>query len=149
MRVTASLSAPCRADRLFSFVDDLAAYPAWSDLVHRVEPAEPVAEGEAAWSIELRARVGVLARSKRIRMRRTQHDRSGHVAVFERHEIDGKRHSAWVLRAEVSEAHDVSTLSMDLRYDGLLWTGGVLERVLADQITSGRERLIELVSATR
>lgn len=154
MRVTATLSAPCSAERLFAFVDDLAMYPAWCDLVHRVEVTEPDevradgTGGEPAWVIELRARVGPLARSKRIRMRRDVHDRTAHVAVFERSEVDGKRHSTWLLRAEVTESHGVSTLEMDLRYDGLLWTGGALERVLADQITAGRERLIALVSAT-
>jgi hypothetical protein len=43
----------------------------------------------------------------------------------------------------------VSTLTMHLHYGGSLWTGGVLERVLADQITSGRERLREIVATKR
>ena len=38
---------------------------------------------------------------------------------------------------------------MHLHYGGRLWTGGALERVLADQITSGRQRLLDLVATTR
>jgi hypothetical protein len=146
MDVHASLDAPCSADRLFGFVDDLGEYPAWMDLLHRVEPA---AAGEATWQVELRARVGPLARSKRLRMRRTIHDPIAHRVVFERAEADGRRHSPWVLRAEVLEHGDSSTLHMHLHYGGALWTGGVLERVLGDQITNGRERLTTLVSSTR
>jgi hypothetical protein len=141
--VNASLDAPCSPDDLFGFVDDLARYPDWVDLVHR---ATTVGDGE--WQIELRARLGPFARSKQLRMRRTRRDELAHVAVFERHEVDGKQHSAWVLRAEVDPAPEGSVLRMHLHYGGALWTGGVLERALADQITNGRERLLALVRTT-
>ena len=49
----------------------------------------------------------------------------------------------------IVERDGVSTLTMHLHYGGSLWTGGVLERVLADQITSGRERLLQLVATKR
>jgi hypothetical protein len=142
--VRASLEAPCTADELFAFVDDLERYPAWMDLVHR---ADTVGDGE--WQIELRARLGPLARSKRLRMRRTTHDIGRRVVVFERSEVDGKRHSPWVLRAEVLGDGTGACLRMHLHYGGSLWTGGVLERTLGDQITNGRERLLELVRSTR
>ena len=146
MDVHATLDAPCSPDRLFALVDDLALYPSWMDLVHRVDPA---ALEEPSWQVELRARVGPLARSKRLRMRRTVHDTAMHRVVFERAEADVRRHSPWVLRAEVLEHDGASTLHMHLHYGGALWTGGVLERVLADQITGGRERLVALVRSTR
>ena len=145
MDVHASLDAPCRADQLFAYVDDLAQYPLWMDLLHRVEPS---GADEAVWHVELRARVGPFARSKRLRMRRTVHDPATHRVVFERAEADGRTHSPWVLRAEVLEHDGVSTLHMHLHYGGALWTAGVLERVLADQITNGRERLTALVYST-
>lgn len=146
--VHASLEAPCSPDDLFRFVDDLTRYPDWVDLVHR---AAPVEAGDVAgeWQIELRARLGPFARSKQLRMRRAVHDAAGHVVVFERHEVDGKQHAPWVLRAEVTPTADGSALRMHLHYGGALWTGGVLERTLADQITSGRERLLALVHSTR
>jgi hypothetical protein len=146
MDINATLEAPCTADELFAHVDDLARYSEWTTLVHR---AEVDAADPTAWQVELRARMGPLARSKRLRMSRTLRDPLTHVAVFERIEIDGKHHSPWVLRAQVDEVDAVSTLRMHLHYGGALWTGGVLERVLADQITSGRERLLVLVNSTR
>lgn len=144
MDVHASLDADCDADRLFSFVDDLGKYPAWMDLTHRVDADD--GSQPPAWQVELRARVGPLARSKRLRMERSVHDPATHTVVFERAERDGKRHSRWVLRAEVSQSGGHSHLAMHLHYGGALWTGGVLERVLGDQITSGRDRLQQLVS---
>ncbi len=147
MDVHASLEAPCAPDELFRFVDDLTQYPNWVDLVHR---ASAVADASGpVWQIELRARIGPLARSKQLRMRRTTHDTVGHVAVFERDEVDGRRHAPWVLRADVTQVPGGSSLQMHLHYGGALWTGGVLERTLADQITNGRARLQSLVRSTR
>ena len=147
MDVHAALEADCDADTLFAFVDDLDRYPAWMDLVHRVQPLTGDDDSAPAWQVELRARVGPLARSKRLRMQRTVHDTEARRVVFERAEADGKRHSEWVLSAEVGRREGRSTLAMHLHYGGALWTGGVLERVLADQIGNGRDRLAALVSA--
>jgi hypothetical protein len=147
MDVHATLEAPCTPAALFVYVDDLAHYPAWTDLVHLAEPCG-LDDGRPLWQVELRARMGPLARSKRLRMMRVEHDSAACRAVFERCEVDGRRHSPWVLRAEVSAAGAGSVLHMHLHYGGALWTGGLMERVLADQITSGRERLLALVRST-
>ena len=146
MDVHAEVEAPCTPDELFALIDDLVLYPSWIDLVHRAIPdgVEP-----PAWQIELRARVGPLARSKRLRMVRAEHDPEQHRVTFERRESDGRRHSPWVLRAGVRSTSGTSSLHMHLHYGGGLWTGGVLERVLADQITSGRERLLAMLNSTR
>jgi Polyketide cyclase / dehydrase and lipid transport len=145
--VTASMEAPCAPGRLFSFVEVLDDYPAWMPLAHRVAPAETAADGAPAWDVELRARVGPLARSKRLRMVRTVHDPAAGAVVFERRETDGRRHSPWVLRATVVDAGEGSRLDMHLHYGGGLWTGGLMERVLADQITAGRSKLLEQLAA--
>ena len=102
---------------------------------------------ELAWSVDLRGRLGPLARSKRLRMVRTQF-RPDELAVFEHAEADGRRHSAWVLRAEVSAGPTAaeSRLVMGLHYGGSFW-GPVLERLLADEIDASRQRLLALVSA--
>ncbi len=143
MDVVASLEAHCSADTLFELVDDLSTYPQWNGLVHSAV-AEP--GNDQAWDVELRARLGPLARSKRLRMVRTVRDAEAFSVKFERDQADGRNHASWVLGATIVERDGLSTLTMHLHYGGSLWTGGALERVLADQITSGRERLIELVA---
>jgi len=146
MDVTASLDSPCSAERLFELVDDLSTYPQWNGLVHSAV-AEPGTD--AAWTIELRATLGPMARSKKLRMVRTVRDSKTCTVRFERDQADGRKHSPWVLDAKIVEHDGMATLTMQLHYGGSLWTGGVLERVLTEQITSGRERLLELVATTR
>ena len=140
MDVRASLEANCDPSRLFDLVNDLASYPQWMDLVHRVEPL-----GGDAWNVELRAKVGPFARSKRLRMVRTLSEPNSHVR-FERVEEDGRSHAEWVLTATIDSVGSACTLTMHLHYGGSLFTGGVLERVLADKIEAGRSRLATLVS---
>lgn len=147
MDVSASLQAPCDEATLFAHVDELTDYPAWMPLAHRVQPTAAEPDGRPAWNVELRARVGPFARSKRLRMVRTEHDVAGATARFERVEHDGRQHSPWVLEAHVVAVDDGCRLDMHLHYGGALWTGGVMERVLADQIVAGRERLLSMVSA--
>ncbi len=139
MDVRASLDANCDASRLFDLVADLASYPQWMDLVHRAEPL-----GNNAWEVELRAKVGPFARSKRLRMVRTVAEPNSLVR-FERVEVDGRQHAPWVLTARIESVGSQCTLTMHLHYGGALFTGGVLERVLADKIENGRARLVELV----
>ena len=146
MDVTARTLVACSPSDLFSFVDDLSRYPEWIDLVHAADPVD----GDApTWLVELRASVGPLARSKRLRMIRADHDPVNHFVRFQRAELDGRRHSPWVLEADIAEMSAGSSLTMRLHYGGSLWTGGVMERVLADQISSGQRRLSELASPTR
>jgi hypothetical protein len=148
MEIRRSLFAPCGPDRLFAWVEDLAVYPQWMRLVHHVEPATDV-DGLPAWQVELRAQVGPFARSKVLRMVRTEHDEP-HRVTFERSEVDGRQHSPWTLSATIeSEPEsdpDASILTMQLRYGGSLWSGAVLQRVLDDAVRRGSERLLGLVS---
>jgi hypothetical protein len=145
MDVTAALDAPCAPEVLFRHVDELTDYPRWMAMVHHVEQAEP-ADGRPAWLVELRARVGPLARSKRLRMVRSLHDPAAGRVRFERIETTRRTHSPWVLDAQVSATTAGSRLEMHLHYGGSLWTAGVMERVLGDQIESGRDRLLALLT---
>jgi hypothetical protein len=140
MDLSAELAAACPAPELFAWVDDLTRYPDWLTIVTRAErfTTEP-----ATWSVDLTGRLGPFARSKRLRMVRTVYE-PHRLAVFERREEDGRQHARWLLRAEVEPTADGSRLSMRLRYDGALW-GPVLERLLADEIDQGRDRLLSLV----
>jgi hypothetical protein len=144
--VTATVEAPVGAEKLFAVVADLATYPHWLGIVHQVT-AEPSGSGEpSAWLVELRGKVGPFARSKRLRMVRSICE-SPNKVVFERQETDGRKHSPWVLTAQVGAASVGSNLTVKLHYGGTLFTGGVLERLLADQIVQGRERLLAVLKA--
>jgi Polyketide cyclase / dehydrase and lipid transport len=139
--VTASLEAPCPPATLFTWVDDLARYPEWLDIVPRAD-AVSAQDGDVgpAWSVDLRGRLGPFARAKRLRMVRTVHDPDEH-ARFERVEHDGRQHSPWVLDATVATAGAGSTLTMRLHYGGRLWMPA-LDRLLADEIERSRPRLL-------
>ncbi len=140
MERTATTVTSADAADLFAIVADLATYPDWMDLVTRTEPAE-AHPGDAgpAWLVTLRARVGPFARSKRLRMVRSQHDPSDRVR-FERCEVDGRHHSSWVLDATVADVPAGSQVTMRLRYDGSLWSG-LLDAVLGSQIETAIPRL--------
>ena len=144
-------------ERAFALVDDLSAYHRWMDLVHEVHEM-PATEDQRTWDVELRAQVGPFARSKRLRMVRTVHE-PGRRVVFERAEIDGRRHSSWILSATLNpvskpvskpESSDAehTRLVMALTYGGNLWTGAVLQRVLDDHVERGANALRALLVET-
>ena len=141
MDVVAEVDLPCSVDVAFGWVDDLARYPEWLDIVAR---AAALDGEDPAWAVDLRGRLGPLARSKRLRMVRTELV-PGERVVFERSELDGRQHSAWRLGAVISERPDGSHLRMTLHYGGSLF-GPVLERVLRDEIERSKDRLRSLVA---
>jgi hypothetical protein len=145
VRTSESVILPASPDDVFRYVKRLDTYPSWLRLVHAVEHIadDPV----PVWNVELRARVGPFARSKRLRMQRSsvEPDRS---ALFERSEVDGRQHAMWALRVELEPVGDTTVLTMHLAYDGSLWTGGVLEKVLDEEIRRARTRLVSLLATT-
>jgi hypothetical protein len=136
---TAELTSTASPDALMACVDDLARYPGWLSLVRSVADAEPHPEDLGqAWVVELRARLGPLARSKRLRMVRVE--RTPQRVRFERHERDGRAHSAWVLDAVVDPDPGGSRLTMQLSYSGT-FGGGVVEVLLAEEIRRATPKL--------
>lgn len=133
-------------DVVWPFIADLTAYPGWLRFVHRAgvaDVADP--DGRAAWNVELRARVGPFARSKQLRMVRVR-EVENRAARFERVELDGRDHANWILDAALEPLDgERSRLTMQLSYDGQLWTGGLLDRVLRDEIAKARESLDQAV----
>lgn len=115
----------------------LDAYPEWMTLVHS---AHRVATD--AWDVEIRARVGPFARSKRLRMVRTVDDPL-HV-VFVREETDGKVHAPWTLEIVISPRGDGCSVSVEMTYGGSLWTAGLLDKVLAQHIEAGKAGLVRV-----
>ncbi len=146
MRIERTVVLPGPASVVFELLDDLGRYPEWMDLVHVVTELPPTAGARRAWDVELRAQVGPLARSKRLRMVRSVHEPTRTV-VFEREEVDGRRHSPWVLQSTlVPSASSQIEVTMTLSYGGNLWTGAVLERVLDDHVERGALALASLLS---
>ncbi len=139
MKYASSVDLAATTDVVLPYVNDLSRYVEWMPLVHSAVPA-----GDSVWNTELRAKVGVFARSKRLRMRKTMDD--GVVIVFERDEDDGRRHSPWVLRVTVSPTSGGCNVQMDLAYGGSLWTAGVLDRVLAHHVDAGKSGLARVVT---
>ena len=140
MDVVASVDVPVSVEKLFDYVADLANYPSWLEFVHKVDAISDAGDTDATWQVELRARLGVFARSKRLRMTRTVCE-APRLVVFERREQDSRRHAEWVLRATVSATASGARLETNLHYSGSLFTGGLLERALTEQIKTGREKL--------
>jgi hypothetical protein len=142
--VTASLDAPCDAATLFPWVDDLARYPEWLDIVPRAVAVDPRPDDAGpAWSVDLRGRLGPFARAKRLRMVRTVAEEPLRVR-FERSEHDGRQHSAWVLEADLAPHGGGTRLTMHLHYGGRLWMPA-LDRLLSDEIERSRPRLLARV----
>jgi hypothetical protein len=146
MDVDAELSCDAPLTELRAVVADLATYPDWLDIVSSAAPIAASDGGAdvdagAAWDVVLRASIGPLRRSKRLRMVRTV-DEPRHVR-FERRELDGRSHSPWVLDATLGGDGPV-VLRMRLHYGGSLWVP-VLDRLLSDEIERSRPRLLARV----
>lgn len=138
MNYSSSVDVPVAIDAVRPFVEDLAAYPTWMPMVHDV-----VAVDDGAWSVELRAKVGVFARSKKLRMRRTMNEEN--IIVFERDEDDNRQHSPWVMLVSLSPSAMGTNVTIDLSYGGSLWSAGILDRVLASQVDAGKSGLVRAV----
>ena len=142
LKVRASLETLVDRKVAHTVLRDLAQYPHWLDIVHSAAVDE---NSDSAWIIELRGKVGPFARSKRLRMMRTNDDANASV-VFERSEIDGRNHSEWKLTVFFAGGGNDAEVSVEMFYGGSMFGGGILERMLADQIERSRPRLTELLN---
>jgi len=138
-RISATVSAS--PAETIAALADLSTYPSWLSLVHGAEPID-----DETWNVTLRARLGPLARSKRLRMRRTHLDDTR--VRFERDEVDGRDHAAWELEATVApaDAGSGSDVVVHLHYSGALWSTP-LEIALASFEGSAADRLDSYLSA--
>jgi len=140
VKVSAALRTQVTPDAVHREVGTLDHYPQWLEIVERVEPAPAVSGDEGpAWFVQLRGKIGPLSRAKKLRMVRTSAEAPSQ-AVFERREADGKSHSAWILRADITPTKQGTELEMSLYYGGGLFDG-VVERLLKSEIESAQQRL--------
>jgi hypothetical protein len=139
-----AISVPTDApiEAIMPVVGDLATYPSWLDLVHT---ADRVEREDGTYLITLRAKVGPFARSKKLRMVRTE--LTDNSARFERAETDGREHSNWVMSIEATPAATGgSDLEIALAYDGDLWSGP-LQLILDAQANKAGRKLDAFVLA--
>ena len=135
MDIRVDVELPCSIDMVLPLINDLTQYPQWMGLVHAVVPEAD----NQAWQVELRGKIGPFARSKRLRMVQVETSSAEHLR-FERAEVDGRSHSAWVLEAKVSQQASMTTLNMTLQYSGRLFSS-IVERALHDEIEAARPRV--------
>jgi hypothetical protein len=145
MEQAATVTIEASPATVFGSVDDLARYPQWTDLVSRAVGVDEGEDGRPAWAVDLRAQLGPLARSKRLRMVRTELIPEMSV-VFERAEADGRRHASWRLTAILEPDGNATRLTMGFAYAGGLW-GPVVDRLLGDEIEQSKLRLKQLVES--
>jgi len=138
MRYSSDVAVAVEPSLVHPYVADLARYVEWMPMVHDAEVVD-----DGVWNVELRAKVGVFARSKRLRMKRTVNT-SQHI-VFERDEVDGRRHSPWTMAIALQTTDVGCVVTVDLSYGGSLWTAGILDRVLAAQVEAGKTGLARVV----
>jgi hypothetical protein len=145
MDVRFTADTPGEGTDVFAVLADLTTYPRWLDLVSRVQPAEAHPDdGGPAWFVDLRARLGPLARAKRLRMVRTVHEPVERV-VHTRVEVDGRQHSSWTLTATVHPGAGHNRVAVHLHYGGGLWLPA-FEPILARQAEQAVPRLRDLVA---
>ena len=104
-------------------VADLSTYPLWNDVVASAEPLDNDST-DVAWLTTLRARVGPFARSKQLRMVRSEHrvEDQTHTIRFVRSEIDSREHSAWIMNAGITPGgNQRSRVVLGFEYGGGLW----------------------------
>ena len=144
MHVVASVDLDCPPATALAVLGDLGRYPEWLDIVHRARPVDlDPGDPGPAWLVDLRASLGPLARSKRLRMVRSVHTDTA--IRFERRELDGREHSAWELAADIVAAPAGTSVTMALDYGGGL-LDGLVERLLQREIEAARGRLRALTA---
>ena len=143
MDVRSSVDLDAAPSEVHDVVVDLGGYPQWLEIVRA---ALPIVGEPPSWTVELQARLGRLARSKRLRMELVTNEPLS--VVFERRELDAKMHGVWRLSATTSPRGEGCTLAMHLHYSGGLFVP-MLEGLLSGEIERAKPRLAALLAQRR
>ena len=139
--ISVSTDAPLQA--IMPVLADLSTYPSWLGLVHAAETEDGM---NGTYLVTLRAKVGPFARSKMLRMVRSELTEGA--VRFDRAETDGRQHSNWTMTIDACSAPSGgSDLEIALDYDGDLWSGP-LQLILDAQADKAGRRLDAYVLAT-
>ncbi|MDQ3106441.1 MAG: SRPBCC family protein [Actinomycetota bacterium] len=123
---------------VFAALADLITYPHWLSIVGA---AVPVLGTDAAWLVDLVARVGPIRRGKRVRMVRTGNDPVAGTVRFERAELDGRSHNTWILTGSaIAGATGGTSVKVRLHYGGGRTLPGA-DRLLGQEMGRAGARL--------
>lgn len=138
MEIIEHVDTGASPSELYQLVSDLSNYPDWLGLVER---ADRQPGDTPLWTVELRGRIGPLARSKRLQMTRSETQQDVFVR-FERAENDGRDHAVWQLEASIETVDLGSRLTMRLFYGGNRFAV-MLTPILRDEVQRARRILQE------
>lgn len=141
----AEADLPCSLAVAHAALEVLDHYPAWLGIVFAAEaaPGHPDDPGPAWW-VELGGRVGLVHKTKRVRMVRSICE-DGSIR-FERRELDLRHHNEWVLDVGLSATGPSATrLEMAVRYSGDRRVP-VLDAVLRAEVRRAGRRLAARVA---
>lgn len=140
MQKNLTINIKAKPKQLFDVVADLETYPEWLELVDNVQTGD--SQHQSAWLVTLKARLGPISRSKKLRMVKSVNYPK---VEFERAETLTKDFSQWKMLAEVSESSEGSTVNIELSYGGRFWSS-TLEKVMESQIERVAKRLESYVN---
>ncbi|GAC1587495.1 MAG: hypothetical protein NVS3B21_02460 [Acidimicrobiales bacterium] len=145
LELRAGADLPCSLVVAQAELEVLDHYPAWLGIVFGVDAADGDPDDPGpAWWVELGGRVGVVHKTKRVRMVRATCE-VGSIR-FERCELDLRRHNEWVLGIALASTGPTGTrLEMAVRYGGDRRVP-VLDAVLRAEVRRAGRRLAARVA---
>ncbi|GAC1599918.1 MAG: hypothetical protein NVS3B21_26760 [Acidimicrobiales bacterium] len=141
----AEADLPCALEAAQAELEVLDHYPTWLGIVFAVDeaPAHPDDPGPAWW-VALGGRVGVVRKTKLVRMVRSRCVEGS--IRFERRELDLRRHNEWLLDVGLTPTGPTATrLEMVVRYGGDRRVP-VLDAVLRAEVRRAGRRLAARVA---
>ncbi len=117
LEAAATVSAP--VSTVVDVLADLATYPHWLTIVGQATPAPTDdADPGPAWAVDLIGRVGPLVKRKRVRMVRMAFEVDDGSVRFERCELDGRSHNAWILTGSATASDRGTDVRVGIHYGG-------------------------------
>lgn len=139
LEAAATVTAPLST--VVDVLADLATYPRWLTIVGQATPAPPDdADGGPAWAVDLVGRVGPLVKRKRVRMVRVALDDQRGTVRFERRELDGRSHNAWILTGSASASDRGTAVHVGIHYGGSRGLPGA-DLLLRQEVRRAGDRL--------
>lgn len=144
--LSAAADLPCGIGRARAELETLDDYPRWLGIVRDATRADPSPDDRApAWWVELGGRLGLIRRTKTVRMVRSVSNDT--MIRFERRELDGRAHNDWILEVRLEpRGRDETGVAMAIHYGGDRRIP-VVDAMLRAEVRRAGRRLVERVAA--